>query len=218
MNVPYTPVPIPQQMVYLKNPTPKLIKALGKTDKDLVSDDFGQDWKWLEIPNLPDGVEVRYGIENTYLLGEYNKPSVVRKKTVKPKVVAKISVKKKVAKKMVVISKNKTNVLNGEESTRLAEFKKQELRMRFSTRITKHFERLRSVQSVILDELARTKSKGLQRPIIDRGKHLKMIFADLSPLEVQEFAEISLYVFHDCEVDAVIPMKHLSPRAHLATA
>lgn len=214
----FTPVPVPKQMFYFKNPTSALIKALGKTERDLVPDDFGRGWKWLEIPSIPENVDFRYGFDDTYIEGERGNVTSAKKKNSKPKVVVKILVQKKVVNKKVVISKKKTNVLTDEESVRLAEFKKQELRMKFSKRITEHFEKLRSVSHLVLDELARTKGRVYQRPIIDRRKHLRMIFADLSPLQVQEFAEISLYVFHDCELNPVIPKKHLSPRAHLATA
>lgn len=227
-----------QDTWFIINPSDQLLKALGKTHKDLTYEntDGSKLYKpasketgfyCLEIPfqNLPDGLEEAY-IERTT---EYYKRTVLKSELedsdhydsvpdpaavtpVKVSVVvtaepAKPARKKKLAKKVVTS-------LTDEESARLSGFKKQELTMKFSKRINEHFEKLRSVSHVVLDELARTKSKGFQRPIIDRGKHLKMIFADLSPLEVQEFAEISLYVFHDCEVDAVIPMKHLSPKAH----
>ncbi len=62
--------PPPINLVFLKNPSPCLLKVLGKTKEDCSPDLFGRDIQWLELPALPDGIEIYYGLEETYFVGE----------------------------------------------------------------------------------------------------------------------------------------------------
>ncbi len=70
---------IPTDFVFLRNPSPRLIKALGKTEADLEPDEWNREnLRWLNLPSVPEDVEIYYdGLESTCLLEELEEEAVV---------------------------------------------------------------------------------------------------------------------------------------------
>lgn len=81
--IPCSPKPdfsvIPTDFVFLKNPSAKLIKAVGKTEADLKPDDWGRkNLRWLNLPSLPPEIKIYYGLEETFLLEEVQQETIVQ--------------------------------------------------------------------------------------------------------------------------------------------
>ncbi len=67
---------IPTDFVFLRNPSPKLIKALGKTEADLEPDRWGREnLRWLNLPSLDPDIKIYYGFKETFLLEEVEEES-----------------------------------------------------------------------------------------------------------------------------------------------
>lgn len=75
----FIPVPPPTNTVFLQNPSPKLLQTLGKTTQDCVADEYGRkNCVWLDLPSLPDDIEIHYGFEETCLLEEKQQETIVQ--------------------------------------------------------------------------------------------------------------------------------------------
>lgn len=72
-----TLVPIPTNTVFLKNPTPRLLVALGKTENDCIPDQFGKEnCRWLDLPDIPENIKIHRGYDSTFLLEEIEEETV----------------------------------------------------------------------------------------------------------------------------------------------